>query len=120
MELSAHITIAKDLTGEFQFGMVQGTTQWPDRIHRWLTALRILGSDFNESDLVTGYGWLRVDDSTKASTIIHSNFSMDVVAFALWKVRSLEFDPPCLRQCLKKFRFYSIRVVSSAGRAADS
>ena len=65
------------------------------------------GSDFNESDLVTGCDWLRVDDSTKASStsIIHSNFSMNVVAFALWKVRSLEFDPPCLRHALKNSGF---------------
>ncbi len=58
MELSARITIAKDLTGGFQFGMVQGATQWRIEFIDGSRRFEFSGSDFNESDLVTGCGWL--------------------------------------------------------------
>ena len=70
------ITIAKDLMGEFQFGMVQGQLNGRIEFIDGLRRFEFSGSDFNESDLVTGCGWLRVDDSTKS--LIHHPSSIRI------------------------------------------
>lgn len=57
MEVAAHITIKGDLTGEFQFGLVQGQMEGCIRAARY----RFTWSGFDENDPVSGRGWLRAD-----------------------------------------------------------
>jgi hypothetical protein len=72
MEVPAHITIRKDLTGEFQFGLVQGQLDGriesvdgsPDFDFSW--------SGCDENDPMTGRGWLQVNgDQTASHIFIH-------------------------------------------------
>ena len=61
MEVPAHITIGEDLTGEFQFGLVQGDLD--GRVAQVDGAPRF---DFSwagvdENDPTSGRGWLRVE-----------------------------------------------------------
>jgi hypothetical protein len=60
MEVSAHITIEDDLSGEFQFGLVLG--QMEGRLSAGTAArYRFKWSGFDENDPVSGRGWLRAD-----------------------------------------------------------
>ncbi len=58
MEVAAHINIEDDLSGEFQFGLVQG--QMKGRLSAGPAArYRFTWSGFDENDPVSGRGWLR-------------------------------------------------------------
>lgn len=61
MEVPAHITIAKDLTGEFQFGMVQGQLDGRMESVDGSPRFEFSWAGFDENDPVIGRGWLRVD-----------------------------------------------------------
>jgi hypothetical protein len=58
MEVAAHLTIGDDLSGEFQFGLVQS------RMKGRMSAkshYRFTWSGFDENDPVSGRGWLQAD-----------------------------------------------------------
>jgi len=57
MEVAAYITLKNDLTGEFQFGLVQGQMEGRIGAARY----RFTWSGFDENDPVSGRGWLRAD-----------------------------------------------------------
>lgn len=59
MEVPAYLIIRKDLTGEFQFGLVQAKLD--GKIESANAALRLAfsWSGFDENDPVNGRGWLR-------------------------------------------------------------
>lgn len=72
MEVAAHVTIRNDLTGEFQFGLVQGD------IHARVSAADGVGrvlfswSGFDENDPMSGRGWLDVTgDQAQGRIFIH-------------------------------------------------
>lgn len=72
MEVPAHITIRKDLTGEFHFGLVQA--QLDGRVETKVDATRFefSWSGFDENDPMTGRGWLKViGDQAEGRIFIH-------------------------------------------------
>ncbi len=72
MEVPAHITIRKDLTGEFQFGLVQG--ELDGRVEPSGEAMRFefSWSGFDENDPMAGRGWLQViGDQAEGRIFIH-------------------------------------------------
>lgn len=72
MEVPAHITIKNDLTGKFQFGLVQGDID--ARVHENGSTVRIefSWSGVDENDPVSGRGWLEVtDDKAQGRIFIH-------------------------------------------------
>lgn len=72
MEVPAHITIRNDLTGEFQFGLVQGQLDGRVDPNRDATRFEFSWSGFDENDPMTGRGWLQVDgDQVEGRIFIH-------------------------------------------------
>lgn len=72
MEVPAHITIRKDLTGEFQFGLVQGQLDGRVEPNGDVTRLEFSWSGFDENDPMTGRGWLQViGDQAEGRIFIH-------------------------------------------------
>ena len=62
MEVAAHVTIRNDLTGEFQFGLVQGQMEGRMTVSG-AARYQFTWLGFDENDSVSGRGWLRaVDD----------------------------------------------------------
>lgn len=61
MEVPAHITIRKDLTGEFQFGLVQGDLDGRVVAANGVFRLEFSWSGFDENDPMGGRGWMQVD-----------------------------------------------------------
>jgi len=61
MEVAAHIIIRKDLTGEFQFGSVQGQLDGRAGAVAKPSRFDFSWSGFDENDSVSGRGWLEVD-----------------------------------------------------------
>ncbi len=59
MEVAAYVIINEDLSGKFQFGLVQG--QMNERVTAGAAYYRFTWSGFDENDAVSGRGWLRVD-----------------------------------------------------------
>jgi hypothetical protein len=59
MEVPAHITIRKDLTGSFQFGLVQGDLDGRIETIDGRPRFDFSWSGFDENDPVSGRGWLR-------------------------------------------------------------
>lgn len=58
MEASAHITIRKDLTGEFQFGLMQAQLDGKIESANASSRSAFSWSGFDENDPVNGRGWL--------------------------------------------------------------
>jgi hypothetical protein len=58
MEVSAYLTIRKDLTGEFQFGLVQAQLDGKIESAETPSRLAFSWSAFDENDAVNGRGWL--------------------------------------------------------------
>ena len=60
MEVPAHITIRDDLTGAFQFGLLQGAID--ARVHKvdGVARVEFSWSGADENDPVSGRGWLAV------------------------------------------------------------
>lgn len=72
MEVPAHITIRKDLTGEFQFGLVQGDLDGRADLDTDALRLEFSWSGFDENDPMSGRGWMRVDgDQAEGRIFIH-------------------------------------------------
>lgn len=61
MEVPAHITVRKDLTGEFQFGLVQGELEGRMEKVENTPRFDFSWSGFDENDSVSGRGWLRIE-----------------------------------------------------------
>jgi hypothetical protein len=72
MEVPAHITIRKGLTGEFQFGLVQGDLDGRVDVTNGVVRLEFSWSGFDENDPMSGRGWMRVDgDQAEGRIFIH-------------------------------------------------
>lgn len=72
MDVPAHITIRKDLTGEFQFGLVQGELDGRVETVDGLPRFEFSWSGFDENDPMTGRGWLRLDgENAEGRIFIH-------------------------------------------------
>ena len=72
MEVPAHITIRRDLTGEFQFGLVRGELDGRVETVDGLTRFDFSWSGFDENDAMTGRGWLCLDgDHADGHVFIH-------------------------------------------------
>jgi hypothetical protein len=72
MEVPAHITIRKDLTGEFQFGLVQAQLDGKMESAGESARLAFLWSGFDENDPVNGRGWLSATgDQAEGRILIH-------------------------------------------------
>jgi hypothetical protein len=72
MDVPAYLTIREDLTGEFQFGLVQA--QLDGKIEGTGTSARMAfsWSGFDENDPVSGRGWLAVgNDKAEGRIFIH-------------------------------------------------
>lgn len=72
MEAPAQITIRADLTGEFQFGLVQGDIDARVSIVDGVAHLEFSWSGFDESDPMSGRGWMVVTgDQAEGRIFIH-------------------------------------------------
>lgn len=72
MEVPAHIAIRKDLTGEFQFGMVQAQLDGKIESANAASRLAFSWSGFDENDPVNGRGWLSATgDQAEGRIFIH-------------------------------------------------
>lgn len=72
MEVPAHITIRKDLTGEFQFGLVQAQLDGKIESTNDSSRLAFSWSGFDENDPVNGRGWLTATgDQAEGRIFIH-------------------------------------------------
>jgi hypothetical protein len=72
MEVPAHITIRKDLTGEFQFGLVQGELDGRVETVDGAPRFDFSWSGFDENDPMCGRGWLRAEgDQAESRVFIH-------------------------------------------------
>lgn len=72
MEVPAHITIRNGLTGEFQFGLVQGDLDGRVNAANGVVRLEFSWSGFDENDPMTGRGWMEVDgDQAVGRIFIH-------------------------------------------------
>lgn len=60
MEVPAYLTIRKDLTGEFQFGLVQGDLDARVSILDGVACVAFSWSGFDENDPMRGRGWMAV------------------------------------------------------------
>lgn len=72
MDVPAHITIRKDLTGEFQFGLVQGDIDGRVDAANGVFRLDFSWSGFDENDSMSGRGWMQVNgDQAEGRIFIH-------------------------------------------------
>jgi hypothetical protein len=72
MEVSAYLTIRKDLTGEFQFGLVQAQLDGKIESSGATSRLAFSWSGFDENDPVSGRGWFRIaGDQAEGRIFIH-------------------------------------------------
>lgn len=72
MEAPAHITIRDDLTGAFQFGLVQGDIDARVGVVDGVARVEFSWSGVDENDPVNGRGWLDVaGDQAQGRIFIH-------------------------------------------------
>lgn len=72
MDVPAHITIRNDLTGEFQFGLVQGDLDARVSIVDGVARVEFSWSGADENDPVSGRGWFAVTgDQADGRIFIH-------------------------------------------------
>lgn len=72
MEAPAHITIRADLTGEFQFGLVQGDIDARVAVIDGVARAEFSWSGFDENDPMSGRGWMMVTaDQANGRIFIH-------------------------------------------------
>ena len=72
MEVPAHITIRDDLTGRFQFGLVQGDIDARVSEAGAVTRVEFSWSGADENDPVSGRGWLAMTgDQAQGRIFIH-------------------------------------------------
>lgn len=63
-EAPAHITIHKNMQGDFQFGYVQGEIDGRARPEGRALIVDFTWSGFDENDPANGRGWLRISGNT--------------------------------------------------------
>lgn len=81
MEEPAHISIRENLTGSFQFGLVQGELDGRLETVNGLTRLEFSWTGSDECDAVSGRGWLQVDDKhAEGHIFIHFGDDSDLKA----------------------------------------
>ena len=72
MDAPAHITLRDDLTGAFQFGLVQGDIDARVSVVDGVARVEFSWSGVDESDPVSGRGWLDVTgDQAQGRIFIH-------------------------------------------------
>ena len=72
MEVLAHITIREDLTGEFQFGLVQGDIDARVSLADGVARAEFSWAGFDENDPMSGRGWMEVtSDQAQGRIFIH-------------------------------------------------
>lgn len=72
MEAPAHITIREDLTGEFQFGLVQGDIDARVSLADGVARAEFSWAGFDENDPMSGRGWMEVtSDQAQGRIFIH-------------------------------------------------
>lgn len=72
MEVPAYLTIRKDLTGEFQFGLVQAQLDGKIESRGSSSQLAFSWSGFDENDPVNGRGWFTaIGDQAEGRIFIH-------------------------------------------------
>lgn len=72
MEVPAHCTIRADLTGDFQFGLVQAQLDGRIESVGSISRLAFSWEGFDENDPVHGIGWLMVSgDHAEGRIVIH-------------------------------------------------
>jgi hypothetical protein len=72
MEVPAYFAIRNDLTGEFQFGMVQAQLDGKFESVDAISRLAFSWSGFDENDPVNGRGWFRASgDQAEGWIFIH-------------------------------------------------
>ncbi|HMM72555.1 MAG TPA: hypothetical protein PKC22_10110 [Rhodocyclaceae bacterium] len=72
MEAPAHITIRSDLTGEFQFGLVQGDLDARVSSVDGVARVEFSWSGADENDPMSGRGWMDVTgDQAEGRIFIH-------------------------------------------------
>ncbi len=72
MEVQAHITIRDDLTGEFQFGLVQGDIDARVADIGGVARVEFSWSGADENDPMSGRGWMDVTgDQAQGRIFIH-------------------------------------------------
>ena len=72
MEVPAYLTIRKDLTGEFQFGLVQAQLDGKIESASASSRLAFSWSGFDENDPVNGRGWFNsTGDQAEGRIFIH-------------------------------------------------
>jgi hypothetical protein len=72
MEVPADLTIREDLTGEFQFGLVQAQLDGKIESSNAASRLAFSWSGFDENDPVNGRGWLSATgDQAEGRIFVH-------------------------------------------------
>lgn len=72
MEVAAHVTIRNDLTGEFQFGLVQGDIDARVADIGGVARIEFSWSGADENDPMSGRGWMDVTgDQAQGRIFIH-------------------------------------------------
>ncbi len=72
IEVKAHITIRRNLTGEFQFGLVQGEIDGRIETVNGLPRFEFSWSGIDENDPISGRGWLQADgDQAEGRIFMH-------------------------------------------------
>jgi hypothetical protein len=72
MEVAAHVTIRNDLTGEFQFGLVQGDIDARAADIGGVARIEFSWSGADENDPMSGRGWMDVTgDQAQGRIFIH-------------------------------------------------
>lgn len=72
LEVPAHITIRNDLTGDFQFGLVQGGFDARVSLADDVARVEFSWSGFDENDPMSGRGWMQVTgDLAEGRFFIH-------------------------------------------------
>lgn len=72
MEVPAYLTIRKDLSGDFQFGLVQAQLDGKIESADAASPLVFTWSGFDENDPVNGRGWLTANgDQAEGRIFIH-------------------------------------------------
>lgn len=69
MEAPAHVTIRAELTGAFQFGLVQGDIDARVGVVDGVVRVEFSWSGFDENDPMSGRGWMAVTGDQAAGRI---------------------------------------------------
>ena len=72
MEVAAHVTIRNDLTGEFQFGLVQGDIDARGADVGGVARVEFCWPGADENDPMSGRGWMEVTgDQAQGRIFMH-------------------------------------------------